>query len=664
AKAMAWDLGGNMSAEIERAILLKTLSPELLADLYPPYPQDHPVIVPEIGGMDVAGAASPAASESVAAPVSIYENLLVNLALMENVLGKAGPGIGSNSWAISGDLTATGMPLLANDPHLGIQMPSIWYQVNLQCTPKGEACPYTVAGFSFAGVPGVVIGHNDQIAWGFTNVGPDVMDLYIEKVNPDNPDQYEVNGEWVDMDVHTETILVGGGEPVEITIRSTRHGPVISETYGPLSQAAEEGEPSFTEQAGIDLPETYAVALRWTALEPAHTFEAIWQFNRAQGWEEFRQAAQYWTVPSQNLLYADVQGNIGYQMPGNVPIRAGGDGQLPVPGWTDEFEWTGFIPFAELPYTFNPPQGYIVTANNQVNPRDYPYLITLDWDYGFRAGRIVDMIENAPGAIDISYVRQMQFDSKNLNAETLAPLLLALDLDPNLAGIRDQALAGWDYQNLADSQAAALFEYFWWDLALGIFADDLPEGHTPKGGARWYEVIRNLVDDPDSPWWDDKATAGIVESRDEIISAAFSLAVARMTDEYGQDPARWPAWGDLHTASFVNQTLGASGVAPIEALFNRGPFPVSGGESIVNATGWELGLSYAVDWLPSMRMIVDLGDLRNSLTVHTTGQSGHAYHPHYIDLASLWAGGEYYPMLWNEQAVVSNAESSLALKPK
>ena len=508
----------------------------------------------------------------------------------------------------------------------------------------------------------MVIGHNDKIAWGFTNVGPDVMDLYIEKINPEDPNQYEVNGQWMDMDVRTETILVGGGDPVTLTVRTTRHGPIISDTYGALKDQVEPTATPFRDQAGIELPEHYAIALRWTALEPGYTFDAIWGFNKAQNWQEFRQAARNFTVPAQNLLYADVEGNIGYQMPGSVPIRKNGDGRLPVPGWTDDYEWTGYIPFEELPYTLNPAEGYIVTANNQVNPPGYPYLITTDWDYGFRANRIVDMITNAPGKIDIAYIQQMQGDSYDANAGTFAPLLMAVQLDdPNLVRTRG-LLAGWDYQARMDSAPAAVFEVFWKNLLADTFNDDLPEDYWPGGGSRWNEVMRNLAGQPDHFFWDDKTTTDLVERRDDMLTKAFSEAAAEITQLQGRDLSKWN-WGDLHTATFQNQTLGKSGIAPIEALFNRGPFRTAGGEAIVNATGWTSTDGYFVDWLPSMRMIVDLGDLRNSLTVHTTGESGHAYHPHYIDMADLWRNIQYYPMLWNEQAIVSNAEANLVLVP-
>ena len=650
AKAMAWDLGGNMDSEVERAILLKTLTPEQVAELFPAYPADHPVIIPEMGQ------AATIPSDGRSLPDLDWASVQRRFSALDALLGPSGAGIGSNSWAVSGSLTATGMPLLANDPHLTIQMPSIWYQIGLHCRPVSAACPFEVAGFSFAGVPGVVIGHNQNIAWGFTNTGPDVMDLYIEKINPDNANQYEYNGQWVDMTLRTETIAVGGGKPVSLTVRSTRHGPIISDTYGKLAD--------FTTKAGVTLPENYAISLRWTALEPSTIFQAIWGFNKAANWDDFRQAASKFTTPAQNLLYADVQGNIGYQMPGNIPIRKNGDGRLPVPGWTDEYEWTGTIPFEKLPTVFNPSKGYIVTANNAVVGADYPYLISTDWDYGFRANRIVNMIENAPGPIDIATIQKMQGDSYDANAATLVPVLAKLAFQP---GTPNQAVAldllkNWDTQARMDSAPAAVFEIFWKNLLDDTFNDDLPKDYWPEGGSRWIEVMRNIVKQPDSFWWDDKSTTDKVERRDDILVRAFTEAVAEIEQLQGKDSAKWN-WGDLHTATFVNQTLGKSGIAPIEALFNRGPFRVNGGDAIVNATGWNATLGYSVDWLPSMRMIVDLGNLSNSVTVHTTGESGHAYHPHYIDMADLWRNIQYYPMVWDEQAITTATEAHLRLLP-
>lgn len=658
-KAMAWDLRGNMGDEIERAVLSKTLTPEQIAELYPPYPADHPVIVNKIG--EGTSANAPLQASAFDIPEETLASLQHNASLLDLALGPAGDGIGSNSWAVSGQMTSTGMPLLANDPHLGIQMPSIWYQAHLECKPLNDACPFNVAGFSFAGVPGIVIGHNDRLAWGFTNVGPDVMDLYIERVNPENPNQYEVNGQWVDFETRTETINVVGGDPVEVTVRSTRHGPVISEAYGPLKDVGDPKDTEFVpfkDRAGIDLPENYVIALKWTALTPSTPFQAIWGFNRAQNWQEFREAASGFHVPAQNLIYADVDGNIGYQMPGDVPIRANGDGMLPVPGWTDEYEWTGFIPFEEQPYTLNPAESYIVTANNRVPPRDYPYLITYDWDYGFRSQRIVDMIRNAPGKIDIAYIQSMQGDSFDANAPLYVPMLLGME---GLSEEHVKLLAGWDYQDRVDSAAAAVFNAFWRHLIQNTFNDDLPDvRYFPDGGSRWNEIMRNIA--LNSPWWDDKSTEGTVETREDILKKSFEEGIAELEDIFGRDTAKWN-WGEMHASTFRNGTLGESGIGLIEDLFNRGPYPTSGGEAIVNATGWSVKDGYKTNWLPSMRMIVDLGDLQNSVTVHTTGQSGHAYHPHYDDMAPMWANIEYYAMLWNEQTIVSDAEGHLVLTP-
>jgi penicillin amidase len=660
-KAMAWDLRGNMDEEIQRAVLLKTLTPEQVAQLFPAYPADHPVIVNKVGE---GPSFTPAFNNSIVNTETLNA-AAQNIALLDPVLGEWSRSVGSNSWAVSGKLTDTGMPLLANDPHLGIQMPSIWFQIGLHCVEKSEECPFEVAGFSFAGVPGVVIGHNDRIAWGFTNTGPDVMDLYIEKVNPENPNQYEVNGKWVDFETRDEVITMANGDTLEITVRSTRHGPVISDTFGALKDVNELDDPEFIpfrDRSGVEVPEQYAIALAWTALTPSTPFEAIWGFDQAQNWEEFREAASNFHVPAQNLLYADIDGNIAYQMPGDIPIRSKGDGTIPVPGWTDEYEWEGMVPFEELPYTLNPAEGYIATANNQVPPADYPYFITYDWDYGFRADRIVNMIESAPNKIDISYIQKMHGDAYDANGAVFVPLLLDLEHDSDLQPALD-TLKNWDYQSQADSTPAAVFNAFWRALMVNTFNDDMPEErYYPDGGSRWNEVMRNMVKDPKDPFWDDKTTPDVIETMDYVLKKSLADGVAELKDMYGRDMSKW-VWGDMHAATFRNSTLGESGVFLIEDLLNRGPFPVGGGEAIVNATGWSVKDGYETNWLPSMRQIIDLENLNNSLTIHTTGQSGHAYHKHYDDMAPLWASIQYYPMWWEQDSIIEDAEGHLILKP-
>jgi penicillin amidase len=641
AKAMAWDLGGNLDEEIRRALLNRQLGPEKTSQVILPYPDYHPVILPDpaLGEVDL-------------------ESLRAGLAGVDALLGARFDGIGSNNWVIAGSRTTTGMPLLANDPHLGIQIPSIWYEIGLHCLDVTPDCQYDVAGFSFAGAPGVIIGHNRRIAWGFTNVNPDVQDLFIERINPQNANQYEVNGEWVDMAVTREVITIKGGGSESLTIRSTRHGPLITDVYGLKD---------FANEAGLRSGPKYGLALRWTALEPIFTFRAILGVNRAQNFDEFRAALQDFAAPSQNMIYADVDGNIGYQMPGNVPIRKNGDGTLPVPGWTDDYEWTGYIPFEKLPASYNPPSGYIATANNAVVGPDYPYLLTTDWDPGYRAQRIVDMIE-AQQQISPEYIQQMQGDDLNLSAPRILPYLFALGFDdPKLNAALEQ-LRGWDYQLRIDSQPAAIYMGFFNALVADTFYDDLPSDYWLNGGPYSWQMFETLLNDPASPWWDQSGTPA-VEQRDDILRRAFTEGYAALAQRLGPNSARW-TWGRLHTSTFVNATLGQSGIAPIEALFNRGPYPTAGGTSIVNATSYNLSLDdrgtgdpYAVNSLPSMRMIVDLGNLDASLTMHTTGQSGHAFHPHYIDLAKRWSRIEYHPMLWSQDAILAQSKSHLTLLP-
>lgn len=652
-KVMAWDLRGNMDSEIARAMILDDFTPDELALLYPAYPDDHPVIVgnsePRVSGPGLAPT-----------PVNALQTIgatLENIAAVDRVTGNNGVGVGSNSWVIGPERSATGSPILANDPHLGIRMPSIWHQVSLHCVPRTVDCPLDVAGFSFAGMPGVIIGHNDRIAWGFTNLGPDVMDLYVEKVNPDNPHQYLYDGRWVDMAVVTETIDVAGGDPVEVTVRRTHHGPIISDDYGALED--------FTDDAGIPLPESYAISLRWTALDPGPAvMDAALRLDVAQNFEDFRDALRLFEVPSQNIIYADVDGNIGYQAPGKIPIRESWDGRLPVPGWRSEFEWAGYIPFDELPSVYNPDEAYIVTANNPVVDDSYPHLLTTDWNYGDRAQRIVEMIEG-DSSIDLVDVAIMQMDDYNRHAERILPWLVTLDL----AGVEDEiyrdaqrVLAEWDLRNTSDSAGAAVFETVWSNLLRLTFHDDLVEDLWPTGGSRWSLAMDGMLPFADLRYWDDASTPEI-EDRDDILRAAFVAGVDEAKDLLGGGPEDWE-WGRLHGATFRNETLGESGVGLIEGRFNRGPQPVGGGTDIVNATGYYADEGYEVTWVPSMRMIIDLGNLENSQAIHTTGQSGHAYSSHYQDMVEAWATGELWAMRWDRESIERHSEGTLILRPQ
>jgi penicillin amidase len=627
AKVMAWDLGGNMNAELTRSHIASRLGTTALNSLVIGYPEDYPVIIPH---------------PLTGATIESIPDVVLNF----NVFGE-GEGVGSNSWVIAGDRTNTGMPLLANDPHLGIQMPSIWYEIGLHCEPLGPECPVNVVGSSFAGAPGIIIGHNDHIAWGMTNLGPDVQDLFIERLNPENPNQYEYKGNWVDMEIVREEIgIAGEDDPVVVEVRITRHGPIINDIAG-----GTEDEWIFGWQP---------LALSWTALEPGTLMQSIQILNRAQNWDEFREALSYFDAPSQNVVYADVEGNIGYQAPGRIPIRASGNGSVPVPGWTGEYEWVDFIPYDELPRAFNPEEGYIATANNAVVSSDFPFFLAMDWAPGFRARRIVNLIE-ADDSISIDDIKAIQGDSRPEFAQDVMPYLLSLE--PTDARLRDavELLRNWDGVADRDSSAAALFEALRIKMVDNIFLDEMGEQLQKRARGSLIVAMGNMLPDEGSIWFDDKTTLE-VESRDAILLRALEDAVEELTDTLGRNMSGW-RWGDLHRAKFENQSLGVSGIGPVEAIFNRGPVPVDGSLATVNNTGYSTSNPYAVSTVPSYRQIIDLAEFTRSLSMHTTGQSGHPFSRHYDDMIDPWRNIEYHRMLWLRPDIVAVAEAHLTLTP-
>lgn len=644
-KVMAYDLGRNLEREIERTVLLQTLPLSKVESLFPPYPENLPIILPDYSKEKAETLYSPA-PDLVQKIAPTLATLSSPLAAIADLLGSTSDGVGSNSWVISGKRTATGKPILANDPHLGVQMPSIWYEISLHCLNKNNSCPYDVTGFAFPGVPGVIIGHNDRIAWGVTNIGADVMDLFVEKTNPANPNQYEVNGKWVDMQTIPETIQVAGDKPIVQNVRYTRHGPILSDVQPKLQK--------LSAKSPVDIPTNYAIALRWSALEPSKLMESIEELDKAGNWQEFRSAASKFDVPPQNLVYADVDGNIGYQMPGKIPIRRQGDGRYPVPGWTDNYEWLGYINFEKLPVSFNPDIGYLITANNPVVDSNYPHVITKDWVYGYRAKAIEKAIASFSDPISIDDVGKIQADNLNLHAKKLVPIVLSTSSSNSNLKLALQALKAWNYQLAENQPGAAIFEVFWKHLLADTFHDELPEAYFPTGGDRHMAAVRDLVEQPNHSWWDDKKTAEI-ERRDDIFAKAFRESIAELEGTFGKDINKWN-WKTLHRITFRNQSLGKSDIAPIESLFNRGSFPTSGNGETVNANRWKANKSYEVTDIPSMRVIFDLSNLDNTIAVNSTGQSGHAYHQHYDDEIPLWLKVEYHEL--NERS-----QAKLLLKP-
>jgi penicillin amidase len=665
-KAMAWDLRGNMVEEINRVTALVHHTPQQVAGLYPEYDaRARPPIV-EGGGVvdgvfeqDASGNATrnprrPAYSRAM---VRALHEVKRRTERLPEMVGR-GDGIGSNSWVVGGERSATGHPILANDPHLATSQPGVWMQMGLHCREISPDCTLDVSGFTFSGLPGVVIGHNADIAWGFTNLRPDTTDLYLERIRGD---RWVRDGEAQPLQIRTETIEVRDGEDFELTIRATTHGPLVSDVSPELSTVGANAK--VAGRGAGDRGNGYAVALRWTALDPQPTADAILALNRASDWDEFRAAAADFAAPAQNLVYADRAGHIGYQATGRVPIRlSGNDGRLPSEGWRSENDWSGeYVPFDALPNVLDPDEGFVVTANQQVIGDDYPYFLTDDWDQGYRSTRIQRLIEQE-GELSVEDMTRLQLDTWNPMATKLVPYLLDIDSLPS-AYYRggQELLARWNFSQPADSAGAAYFNAVWRILLERTFGDELNPRVMPDGGDRWFAVVARMLDDPAGSWWDDVDTPE-VETRDDILRLALMEARDELTRLHHLDPAKW-TWGHLHRMDLRNTTLGDSGVGLVEWLVNRDGYEVGGGSSVVDATSWDAREGYGVTAAPSMRMVVSLGDLDRSRWVNLTGVSGHPGSPHYDDQTELWVEGRYLPWPSSRKAVTDAAEDTLVLEP-
>jgi penicillin amidase len=620
---LAWGLSTNWDAELLRMDLAEHLGWEAMTTLFPE-------LGPEPGAV-VAGKAGGPANRRTA----------VDLLREAPRFPK---GQGSNNWVVAGRRSVTGKPLLANDPHLFAQLPSIWYEIHLSAPGidvRGVALPFS---------PGVIIGHNDQIAWGFTNVGGDTQDLYLEQLSEDGTAAL-YNGVWEPLTVHSEEISVRGRpEPEIVEAKETRHGPLLD------SYLIGTGDPTVIE-GGIR--ETYA--LRWVALEEGLKPSTVYRLNTATNFQEFRAAVSEWAMPGQNMVFADVEGNIGYQCTGWYPIRKRGDGTIPVPGWTDECEWQGYVPFEELPFAYNPDEGFLATANNRIHDDSYPYLIGKDFLPPFRVRRIVELLTQTE-THDMESFRRIHTDTVSLPAREIVPHLLAIEPADDRQKEALALLSEWDFDLRADSAAAAVYEVWCCRIGDAILLPRLGEElHRHYFALRqWtnsfhYQVLPSLLGYPTATWFGGEGKA----PRDDLLRKALDTALDELTAAMGEDMGGW-TWGALHRVRFAGPL---ARVSDLTELFTAGEVGWGGDEQTVCQGMYEPGDDYQAVVIPSWRQIIDLSDLDASVGTHTVGQSGNPASPHFKDLFPLWSTGQYHPLPFTRLAVEAATESRLVLLP-
>lgn len=623
---MAWDLGGNWGSELLRMRLAMSLSVDRINELLPPYPGEQPIVTSDY---------TPLFRDLKKAAPAIQQALSD---LQERAPESGVEGVGSNNWVLAGSRTTGGQPLLANDPHLKLSAPALWYFARL------EAPGLKVAGATLPGLPMVVLGQNEQIAWGFTNTAPDVQDVYLERLKPEDAGQYQTPDGWAPFQTYKETIKVKGAADVAWQVRATRHGPVISD-----GGSATEG------LTGPPGKPAYALALRWTALDAdARTIDAGLAFNTARSVDEFIAASAGYVAPMQNMVVADRAGRIAMVSAGRVPLRKPENelkGQVPAPGWDARYDWAGFLPAGDTPREIDPPRGWIATANQRIHAADYPHYIASEWAAPYRQQRIEQLLEASPKH-DLASLRRIQADELSLAALKLLPVLQQARSSHPLAAEAQQALAGFDGRMAADKPAPLILWAWTRQLTRRLFADELGPLFERSFGARSYrEALEGVLARQDAWWCDDKATPE-AETCAEQVDAAFGDALDELQAAQGKQVFGWQ-WGRAHIARAEHRPF--SKVAVLNRWFELRT-PVGGDTYTVNVSRVGLkpdattGELYLDEHGPSMRALYDVGDPAKSRFIFSSGQSGLPFSPHYRDFLERWRRVDDLP-LWGGPAV-------------
>jgi penicillin amidase len=632
---MAWDLSANWTQELLRMRMAQRMDMQHIEAFLPPYPGDAPLKTRDF--------------------TELYRGLAATTEQLEKVSRIAPPslveGMGSNNWVLGGARSKTGKPLLANDPHLGLSAPALWYFAHL------SAPGLNVIGATLPGLPLVVLGRNDRIAWGFTNTAPDVQDLFIEQVDEDHPARYRTPDGWANFDARNEIIHVKGQPDVQLAVRESRHGPVIS------------GALPLADRSGVDA-RRHVIAFSWTALRSDDmSFQSGLRMNRARNWDEFLAALRDFGAPEQNMVYADVDGNVGFVAPGKVPLRRADNdlkGLAPAPGWDERYDWQGFIPFDELPRQFNPKAQQIVTANQKIVGPAYPHFLTSEWSLPYRAMRITDLLDAQPQH-DLDSFAAIQKDTVSLAAQELLPLLRRAK--PQSDGAREAlaALATWNGEMAAERFEPLVYSAWMRELSRELFARPLGDAlmkdfweqrnmHQPMVDALRSMDARNL--------WCSGANSenGSLPRCAALLSHSLDAALADLHKRYGKEMHAW-RWGDAHVALSEHRPFGK---VPLLAKYFDIRVPSPGDTYTVNAGRYNLrdeAEPFANHHAPSLRALYDLSNLENSRFMHSSGQSGNLFSPLYKNFSQRWVDVQYLPMRTVRADVERSALGTLTLAP-
>lgn len=618
---MAWDLESGWS-EMILSEINKKVDPARYNQLLPDLSKSAPTVYP----IDKPGTFT-----------SLLPDRLLHLAALRDL----GVDVleASNNWAVSGARSSTGKPVLANDMHLGLSVPGIWYQIH-QVIP-GEL---NVSGVALPGAPFVICGHNDSIAWGMTNTTVDNVEFYEEKVHPDDSTMYEYNGQWLSFEDVPVVIKISDGEQQEKTIRFSHRGPVVSEFKGLRN----------------------VVTMHWVGDEKSNELNTVYQLNKAHNWNEFREALRTFTSLSQNIAYADVQGNIGLFCAAGIPVR-NRDRVGILPGHVSDYDWKGMVPFEELPFSYNPPDGFVASANNRTAPTDYPWHIGTWYSVPYRYTRITDMLKETEVITPGDFIT-IQLDQHSDLARKYAPVFIqAVEKQSNLTPLEQQALqifSKWDYSMDAGSAAASVFELCWVEFIRCIFSDELGDElfrsfNATSSVSR--NAIETLYDERNSEWFDNITTPEKIESVDDIAYCAFSAAVTKLEAESGPQPSDWQ-WGKIHKLVLAHPM---ASVKILEKAFDLNPDPVAVGGSFHTVSPYSYGSTggFNANHGSSQRHIFDLSDWDNSITIIPTGISGIPASPHYCDQTELYVSGKYHKDYFSRGKVVNATKYHMTFTP-